>query len=83
MKQQKDPINLNISLKNTYPIKSPSGNQIFAEGLILRKVSKFALGTPEDQILPIPIFYDIETKEIIKETLPKDLHDEFFPENNI
>jgi hypothetical protein len=80
---KQEQLNLNISLQNTLPIKSSSNNQLFAQGFILRKVSRFVLGTDKDQILPIPVFYDIETKEIVKETLPKELLYEFFPENDI
>jgi len=68
---------INIDLKNTQPVESPSGNQIFAEGVILRKVSRFVAGTDEDAIMPIPCFYDVQTGEILVETLPKDLREEY------
>jgi hypothetical protein len=68
---------MNIDLSNTTAIESKEGNQLFAEGVILRKVSKFVTGTTEDGILPIPVFYDIVTKEILTETLPKELREEF------
>ena len=68
---------MNIDLSNTTAIESKEGNQLFAEGVILRKVSKFVTGTTEDGILPIPVFYDIVTKEILTETLHKELREEF------
>ena len=76
MKEQEN-LNININLKNTTPIKSSTENELFAEGVVLRKVSKFIIGSEEDAIIPIRVFYDIETKEIISETLPKELRGEY------
>jgi|TARA_R110000796_G_scaffold2098_6_gene8355 hypothetical protein len=73
---------MNIDLKNTTSILSKEGNQLFAEGVILRKVSKFVTGTSEDGIMPIPVFYDIKTGEILTETLPKELREEFESESS-
>jgi hypothetical protein len=70
-------MNLNIDIKNTRPITSPEGNQVFAEGVILRKVSRFVTGTSEDGVIPIPVFYDIKTGKILVELLPKELRAEF------
>ncbi len=50
---------LNIDLKNTTGIQNSEGGSVFQQGLILRKISKFIAGTPEDAILPIPVFYDL------------------------
>jgi hypothetical protein len=74
MKQQPQ---INIDLKNTTSVTSSTGSPLFAEGLIIRKVSKFIAGTAEDGMMPIPVFYDVVTKEIIIETLPKELREEF------
>lgn len=76
MKNTEQP-RLNINLKNTEIIKSEEGNVVFAEGLILRKASKFAVGTSEDAIIPIPVFYDVVSGKILKETLPKELQEEY------
>lgn len=73
----KDQIRLNINLKNTTPVVSEEGNQVFAEGVILRKVSRFVAGTEEDGIIPVPVFYDVQTGKILLETLPKDLREEY------
>jgi hypothetical protein len=75
MKQEQP--RLNINLKNTEIVKSEEGNVVFAEGLILRKASKFMTGTPEDAIVPIPVFYDVVSGKILKDTLPKELQDEY------
>ena len=42
-----------------------------------RKVSKFITGTAEDAIVPITIFYDPETNEILGDTLPEDIREEY------
>ena len=76
MKNTEQP-KLNINLKNTEIIKSEEGNVVFAEGLILRKASKFAVGTSEDAIIPIPVFYDVVSGKILKDTLPKELQEEY------
>lgn len=80
MNQQQPQVN--IDLKNTTPVISEDGNQIFAEGVILRKVSKFVSGTAEDGIMPIPVFYDVATGKVVTETLPKDIRDEFVKEED-
>ncbi len=56
---------LNIDLKNTTGIQNSEGGSVFQQGLILRKISKFIAGTPEDAILPIPVFYDPHTFKIL------------------
>lgn len=68
---------LNIDIKTTTPIKSPEGNMVFQEGVILRKVSKFIAGTAEDGVIPVPVFFDVKTGKILIELLPKELREEF------
>ena len=68
---------LNVNLKNTEIVKSDDGNVIFAEGIILRKASKFAVGTAQDALIPISVFYDVVTGKLLKETLPGDIKDEY------
>ena len=70
-------LKLNIDLKNTQPVTSPEGNHVFAEGMILRKISRFVAGTDEDAVMPIPVFYDLESKKILVDSLPKDIRDEY------
>ena len=71
MEKQKQ-MKLNIDIKY-----SPEGNCVFAEGVILKKISKFVAGTDEDAIVPIPVFYDIQSGDILIELLPKELREEF------
>lgn len=65
-----------INLKNTTQIFSEGGNILFGEGVILRKISRFAVGSDQDVIVPIPVFYDLKTKEILVEMAPKEIQDE-------
>ena len=76
----KQQLNVNIDIKNTRPITSPEGNQVFQEGVILRKVSRFVTGTSEDGIIPVPVFFDVVTGKVLVELLPTELKEEF--ENN-
>jgi hypothetical protein len=78
----KPQMNVNIDIKNTKAITSPEGNQVFAEGVILRKVSRFVTGTQEDGVIPIPCFYDVATGKVLVELLPKELRAEFEEESD-
>ena len=73
----KQQMNVNIDIKNTQAITSPEGNQIFQEGVLLRKVSRFVTGTSEDGVIPVPCFYDVATGKVLVELLPKELRGEF------
>ena len=73
---------VNIDIKNTRPIQSPEGNSVFSEGVILRKVSRFVTGTSEDGVIPVPVFYDVKTGNVLVELLPKELRAEFEEESN-
>ena len=76
MSKQQTP-NLNIDIKNTTPLTSPEGNVVFAEGVLLRKVSRFVTGTSEDGVIPVPCFYDVISGKPLLEMLPKELRSEF------
>ena len=76
MNQPNQQVQLNVDLKNTQKVEF-DGQVLVGEGFVLRKVSKFVTGQDEDGIMPIPVFYDITTGRIIKETLPKGLQDEY------
>ena len=65
-----------IDLKNTTAISNFDGGIVFQQGVILRTVSKFVMGTDEDALLPIPVFYDPSTKKILKSSVPKELREE-------
>jgi hypothetical protein len=67
----------NIDFAATTSIEGFDGGKLFGQAFVLRKVSKFVTGGTEDAILPIPVFYDMETKKIITESLPKELREEY------
>ena len=77
MNNKQQQLNVNIDIKNTRPIVSEDGNQVFQEGVLLRKVSRFVTGTQEDGIIPVPCFYDVATGKVLVELLPKELRAEF------
>jgi len=68
---------MNLDLSKTTAIDTPSGGKIWQQGVILRKVSKFVTGTSDDALVPIPVFYDPETKEILDETIPREIREEY------
>jgi len=68
---------LNIDLANTTPINGFDGGILFGQAVILRKVSKFVVGGTEDALLPIPVFYDLESKKVIKDSIPAELREEY------
>jgi|TARA_B110000967_G_C18892497_1_gene568339 hypothetical protein len=74
---QQPPQQPQLDLSKTTSIETPSGSKIWSQGVILRKVSKFIIGADEDALVPIPVFYDPETGEIMTETLPKELREEY------
>ena len=53
--QQQQPAGPPIDLKNTSEVKNFDGGVLFNQGVILRTVSKFVMGTEEDALLPIPV----------------------------
>jgi hypothetical protein len=75
MKNQQ--MNLNIDLSKTTSLETATGGKVWNQGVIIRKVSKFVVGAEEDALIPIPVFYNPETGEILLETLPKELREEY------
>jgi hypothetical protein len=68
---------LNIDFKNTTSIEGFNGGKLFGQAVIIRKISKFLIGADEDSLIPIPVFYDLESKKIIKDSLPPELREEY------
>ena len=73
----KEQIQMNVDIKQSTPITSADGNQVFQEAVVLRKISKFLAGTSEDAVIPIPVFIDVKTGKILIEMLPKELREEY------
>lgn len=74
MQQPQEP---QIDLKNTTGIENFDGGVLFAQGVLMRKISRFVTGTNEDALLPIPVFYCIESKKILEGSIPHDLREEY------
>ena len=51
MEDQKPQVSLDLS--KTTPILTANGGKVWHQGYLLRKVSKFVTGTPDDNVLPI------------------------------
>ena len=73
MQQQQQP-KLNITLEKTTPmVCDECENQIFKEGVMLRKASKFITGTTQDAVIPIPVFSCSKCGHVNNEFLPAEL----------
>lgn len=78
MKPVKEQLNVNVDLTQTTSLNTPDGTPIvFAQGTVLRKVSKFLTGAPQDQVMPIPVLYDVKTGKILGDMLPNEIKDEY------
>tara|TARA_R110000744_G_scaffold55731_1_gene117784 strand:- start:824 stop:1108 length:285 start_codon:yes stop_codon:yes gene_type:complete len=67
----------NVDLKNTSAMNTPDGNPIWQQGVILRRVSKFVVGAEEDAVMPIPVFWDPKSGQILESTVPLELREEY------
>lgn len=68
---------MQLSLKDTKAIKCEEcESEIFNQVALLRRVSRFVTGTPDDQVVPIPVFACAKCGHVNKEFLPE------LPENN-
>jgi hypothetical protein len=68
---------LNIDFQNTTSVEGFNGSKLFGQAVVIRKVSKFITGTDEDMLMPIPVFYDLESKKILPDSLPKEIRNEY------
>jgi len=68
---------LNIDFKQTTPVTGFDGGQLFGQAVLIRKISKFLVGADEDALIPIPVFYDLESKKILVDSLPPELREEY------
>lgn len=67
-----------IDITKTTSINDENGNPVLlAEGAILRKGNKFLLGTEQDPLIPVPVMYDVNTKKICLDMIPKELRTEY------
>lgn len=75
MQQQPTP-KLNVALNKTTAFECDEcQNQVFIQGVLLRKASKFLTGTSQDAIVPIPIFSCSKCGAVNREFIPEQLRD--------
>ena len=71
---EQEQLKLNISLDKTEEIICEQCNHnVFQEGLMLRKASKFLTGTPQDALIPLPVFSCAKCGWVNEEFLPEPL----------
>ena len=66
-----------VKLEDTTSYETPDGNKLFQQGVLLCSVSKFVAGTDEDAVMPIPVFYDPDTKKIVGLTIPPEIREKY------
>lgn len=67
-------MNLNISLDKTNPVTCDEcGGQVFTDGVLLRKASRFITGTAQDALVPITVFACSKCGHVNDEFLPTQL----------
>ena len=76
-KSEMNPQQPQIDLGKTTALPTPEGKDIWKQGFILRKVSRFITGGTEDAVMPIPVFYEGATGKILKDTVPPEIRDEY------
>lgn len=71
--QQQNPLASLRYDQTTGVVCEKCSSNVFSEGIILRKVSKFLVATTssKDQVIPVPVFYCVQCKHVNKEFLPE------------
>jgi hypothetical protein len=68
---------MNIDFINSTPVEGFNGSKLFGQAVVIRKISKFIVGADEDALVPIPVFYDLESKKILVDSIPPELREEY------
>jgi hypothetical protein len=64
---------MNVSLKDTSPLSCEKcSGEVFSEGLLLKKVSRFLVGSDKDAIMPIQVLFCANCKHVNEEFMPKE-----------
>ncbi len=65
---------INVNVKDTTPIECDEcKGQVFVEGLMLRKLSKFLAGTEQDAVIPIQVFACQKCGHVNNQFLPAEI----------
>ena len=67
----------NIDFKQTTSVEGFNGEKLFGQAVIIRKISKFLIGADEDALIPIPVFYDLDSRRILIDSLPPEIREEY------
>jgi len=76
-KSEMTPQQPQIDLSKTTTIETENGGKIWQQGFVLRKVSRFITNSPEDAVMPIPVFYDPETGKVLGQGLPPEIRGDY------
>jgi hypothetical protein len=68
---------LNIDFQNTTSVEGFDGGKLFGQAVVIRKVSKFLVGSDEDMLIPVPVFYDLDSRRILLDSLPPEIREEY------
>ena len=67
-------INMNITLDKTSSVTCDEcKGEVFTDGVMLRKASRFITGTAQDALIPIQVFSCIKCGHVNKEFIPMQL----------
>ena len=72
---------MQVDLTTTTAVKNSKGTSVFKSAVILRKISKYVVGTDADAIMPIPVFIDPYNDKIVADGLPMELREELADES--
>ena len=65
---------INVSLTDTNAIVCEQcSSEVFTEGILLRSVSKFLVGTDKDALIPVAVFMCAKCHHINEQFLPKNI----------
>ncbi len=70
MENQQQQLRLDID-KTTSIVCEECGSEVFREGVMIRKASRFLTGTPQDALIPIPVFTCAKCGHVNEMFLPK------------
>ena len=66
-----------LDLSKTISLETWSGGKVWISGYVLRTLPKFANGNSEEELIPVPIFFDPQTGRILDNALPPEIRNEY------
>ena len=71
--QKQQPVKITIKPSDTTAVTCPCGGEVFADGMLIRRVSAFLTGSPKPTLSPIPVPYCVKCGKACIDFLPEDL----------